>query len=125
MGWVAFNGRGSIPKTEQAILGDGGDPAVLWRRRSQQGDGMVQQRPQSQTGAVRSRNPSRCESLRPPRFGRSSCSHRATARRFGIEPYTCITDAINRQPQGIDAGLQVIAPGEEWRGTVLLEVNEG
>lgn len=28
-----------------------------------------------------------------------------------IEPYTCVTDAINLQAQGIDAGLRVLPPG--------------
>lgn len=32
-----------------------------------------------------------------------------------IEPYTCVTDAINLQPEGIDAGLQVLKPGAEFR----------
>ena len=41
---------------------------------------------------------------------------------FCIEPYTCITDAINLQQRGVDAGLQVLAPGQEWTGTVRLEV---
>jgi aldose 1-epimerase len=32
-----------------------------------------------------------------------------------IEPYTCVTDAINLQPQGIDAGWRVLKPGDEFR----------
>ncbi len=28
-----------------------------------------------------------------------------------IEPYTCVTDAINLQSQGVDAGLRVLPPG--------------
>ena len=35
-----------------------------------------------------------------------------------LEPYTCITDAINLQQQGVDAGLQVLAPGDAWQGWV-------
>lgn len=35
-----------------------------------------------------------------------------------FEPYTCITDAINLHQQGIDTGLQLLAPGEIWRGWV-------
>lgn len=31
-----------------------------------------------------------------------------------IEPYTCVTNAINLQQQGIDAGLQVLRSGEEF-----------
>jgi aldose 1-epimerase len=37
---------------------------------------------------------------------------------FCVEPYTCVTDAINLQPRGVDAGLQVLAPGATWRGVV-------
>jgi aldose 1-epimerase len=40
-----------------------------------------------------------------------------------IEPYTCITDAINLQPQGVESGLLVLPPGEEWNGTVELAVD--
>lgn len=32
-----------------------------------------------------------------------------------IEPYTCVTDAINLQQAGHDAGLRVLQPGEEFR----------
>lgn len=35
-----------------------------------------------------------------------------------FEPYTCITDAVNLHQQGIDTGLQLLAPGEIWRGWV-------
>lgn len=31
-----------------------------------------------------------------------------------IEPYTCVTDAINLEAQGLDAGLRVLAPGSEF-----------
>jgi aldose 1-epimerase len=37
-----------------------------------------------------------------------------------LEPYTCITDAINLQPRGVDAGLQVLAPGMTVEGTISL-----
>jgi aldose 1-epimerase len=37
-----------------------------------------------------------------------------------LEPYTCTTDAINLQQRGVDAGLLVLQPGEQWRGEVLL-----
>jgi aldose 1-epimerase len=39
-----------------------------------------------------------------------------------LEPYTCTTDAINLQQQGIDAGLMVLAPGDEWRGDVAVRL---
>lgn len=32
-----------------------------------------------------------------------------------LEPYTCVTDAINLQQRGIDAGWRVLAPGAEFR----------
>jgi len=35
-----------------------------------------------------------------------------------VEPYTCITDAINLQQQGMDAGLRVLPPGESRMGFV-------
>ncbi|MEZ6060880.1 MAG: aldose 1-epimerase [Planctomycetaceae bacterium] len=39
-----------------------------------------------------------------------------------LEPYTCTTDAINLQQRGIDAGLQVLAPGASWRGWIEIAV---
>ena len=41
---------------------------------------------------------------------------------FCIEPYTCTTDAINLQQQSIDAGLQVLQPGESWSGKIETSV---
>ena len=32
-----------------------------------------------------------------------------------LEPYTCVTDAINLQSRGIDAGWRVLEPGAEFR----------
>jgi aldose 1-epimerase len=40
-----------------------------------------------------------------PPHGRSVC----------LEPYTCATDAIHLANDGIDAGLQILAPGGEFR----------
>jgi aldose 1-epimerase len=34
---------------------------------------------------------------------------------FCLEPYTCVTDAVNLQPRGIDAGWRVLEPGAEFR----------
>ena len=39
-----------------------------------------------------------------------------------LEPYTCTTDAINLQQQGIDAGLRVLGPGESWTGWIEIAV---
>ena len=39
-----------------------------------------------------------------------------------LEPYTCVTNAINLQQKGIDAGLQVLPPGETWSGRIEIEV---
>ncbi len=36
-----------------------------------------------------------------------------------LEPYTCVTDAINLQQQGVDAGWRVLGPGQTWRGDVV------
>ena len=38
-----------------------------------------------------------------------------------LEPYTCITDAVDLQPQGIDAGWRVLAPGDEIRTWIEIE----
>jgi len=40
-----------------------------------------------------------------------------------IEPYTCVTDAINLQSQGIDAGWKELAPEGEWSGVVEFRWN--
>ena len=39
-----------------------------------------------------------------------------------LEPYTCMTNAINLQQQGIDAGLQVLPQRESWTGWIDIEV---
>jgi aldose 1-epimerase len=41
-----------------------------------------------------------------------------------IEPYTCVTDAINLQQRGSDAGLRVLQPGESWHSVVETRVEE-
>jgi aldose 1-epimerase len=35
-----------------------------------------------------------------------------------IEPYTCVTDAVNLQARGVDAGWRELPPGGEWAGAV-------
>ncbi|HEX2036973.1 MAG TPA: aldose 1-epimerase [Chloroflexota bacterium] len=35
-----------------------------------------------------------------------------------LEPYTGTTNAVNLEPQGIDAGLVVLDPGQEWSGVI-------
>jgi aldose 1-epimerase len=39
-----------------------------------------------------------------------------------LEPYTCVTDAVNLQERGIDAGLRVLPPGGEFRTWIDLSV---
>ncbi|GAB5440686.1 MAG: aldose 1-epimerase family protein [Fuerstiella sp.] len=39
-----------------------------------------------------------------------------------LEPYTCTTDAINLQRQGVDAGWQVLPPGQSWQGWIDIAV---
>jgi len=39
-----------------------------------------------------------------------------------LEPYTCITDAVNLQAKGVDTGLVVLRPGESWSGSIALTV---
>jgi aldose 1-epimerase len=38
-----------------------------------------------------------------------------------LEPYTCTTDAINLQQQGIEAGLRILEPNETWTGIIDIE----
>jgi aldose 1-epimerase len=37
---------------------------------------------------------------------------------IALEPYTCATDAVNLNAQGIDAGLLSLAPGATWSGDI-------
>jgi aldose 1-epimerase len=39
-----------------------------------------------------------------------------------LEPYTCVTDAINLQGRGVDAGLRVLPPGAEFRTWIDLSL---
>jgi aldose 1-epimerase len=41
-----------------------------------------------------------------------------------IEPYTCVTDAINLFYRGIDSGWQELLPGHSWRGTVEFRLTQ-
>ncbi len=41
---------------------------------------------------------------------------------FCIEPYTCITDAINLQARGVDAGLLTLPPGGRWSAVVEMRL---
>jgi aldose 1-epimerase len=43
-------------------------------------------------------------------------------RAFCAEPYTCITDAINLQQRGVEAGLLVLPPGGRWTSVVELRI---
>lgn len=38
-----------------------------------------------------------------------------------FEPYTCVTDAVNLQQQGIDAGWQTLGPGEKFSTWIDIE----
>lgn len=48
-----------------------------------------------------------------PPHGRSVC----------LEPYTCVTDAINLSQRGIDAGWRTLAPGEQF--TTRISITAG
>jgi aldose 1-epimerase len=37
-----------------------------------------------------------------------------------LEPYTCVTDAVNLQSAGIDAGLRTLDPGESFRTAITI-----
>ncbi len=41
-----------------------------------------------------------------------------------LEPYTCTTDAVNLQPQGLDAGLIALHPGETWTGVITFGLRQ-
>jgi aldose 1-epimerase len=41
---------------------------------------------------------------------------------FCVEPYTCVTDAINLQARGIDAGWLTLAPGQRWSAVVEMRI---
>jgi aldose 1-epimerase len=43
---------------------------------------------------------------------------------FAVEPYTCVTDAVNLEPRGVDAGLLVLQPGQSWSAVVELALRE-
>ncbi|GIW82224.1 MAG: aldose 1-epimerase [Gemmatales bacterium] len=43
-------------------------------------------------------------------------------RAFCLEPYTCVTDAINLQQKGIDAGLLILQPNETWQAVFEMEL---
>ena len=39
-----------------------------------------------------------------------------------LEPYTCVTDAVNLQQNGVAAGWKVLPPGERWQADLELAV---
>lgn len=39
-----------------------------------------------------------------------------------LEPYTCVTDAVHLQQEGLNAGWQVLEPGEHWQGLIELRL---
>ncbi len=41
---------------------------------------------------------------------------------FCLEPYTCVTDAINLHGQGVDTGLKILPPGQRWTGDFVLRL---
>ena len=46
-----------------------------------------------------------------------------TDKRYHSWAYTCLTDAIRLEQQGVDAGLQVLAPGKRF--TTWIEIRAG
>ncbi len=42
-----------------------------------------------------------------------------------LEPYTCVPDALNLQPKGLDAGLVVLEPGASWHGRIWIGLRQG
>lgn len=41
-----------------------------------------------------------------------------------IEPYTCLTDAVNLQAKGIDSGWQALGPGDEYHTWIEIEASQ-
>lgn len=41
-----------------------------------------------------------------------------------FEPYTCVTNAVNLQARGVDAGLVRLKPGEALRGTMRIGITK-
>jgi aldose 1-epimerase len=41
---------------------------------------------------------------------------------FCVEPYTCVTDAVNLQARGVEAGWLVLPPGGRWHGVVEMRI---
>lgn len=39
-----------------------------------------------------------------------------------LEPYTCVTDAINLHGRGVETGLMILPPGGQWQGFVQWKV---
>jgi aldose 1-epimerase len=42
-----------------------------------------------------------------------------------LEPYTCMTDAINLQQRGVEAGWRALPPSEAWTSVVELRLRTG
>ena len=43
---------------------------------------------------------------------------------FCLEPYTCVTDAINLEPRGIETGWRVLEPGSEFRTWIEIKAGQ-
>jgi aldose 1-epimerase len=41
-----------------------------------------------------------------------------------LEPYTCVTDAINLAPRGIETGWRVLEPGSEFRTWIEIKAGQ-
>ncbi len=41
-----------------------------------------------------------------------------------MEPYTCVTDAINLEQAGIDAGWQTLAPGDRFQTQIVIRAGQ-
>ena len=39
---------------------------------------------------------------------------------IAVEPYSCVTNAVNLEPAGVDAGLIALEPGEQWHADFRL-----
>jgi aldose 1-epimerase len=67
--------------------------------------------------------PGRIELLTSPEFRESVVFVPPHRRAVCVEPYTCVTDAVNLQARGVDAGWRELAAGQRWSGVVEFRWN--
>ncbi|HEV3145111.1 MAG TPA: hypothetical protein VGZ47_14575, partial [Gemmataceae bacterium] len=56
-----------------------------------------------------------------PEFTEMVCFTPPHRKAICLEPYTCVTDAINLEQKGFDTGWRILRPGHSFTATVVLE----